>query len=181
MLRLVLPAEEGWDSSAETFIDLPEVELSLEHSLVSLSKWESIWHEHFLGRDGLPPEKIISYVRCMSETPIDDVTLARFRKADFDAIASYIKEERTATTITDRRPDSGSTQFVTSELIYGWMVGCQIPFQPAETWHLSRLLKLIRVCQIQQDPKPSKMNQSDWIAERNRLNAQRRAARGLTA
>ena len=80
MLRLILPAEEGWDSSAETFIDLPEVELSLEHSLVSLSKWESIWHEHFLGRDGLPPEKIISYVRCMSETPIDDVTLARFRK-----------------------------------------------------------------------------------------------------
>ena len=57
------------------------------------------------------------------------------------------------------------------------MVGCQIPFQPAETWHLSRLLKLIRVCQIQQDPKPSKMNQNDWIAERNRLNAQRRAAR----
>ena len=177
MLRLVLPAEEGWDSSAETFIGLPEVELSLEHSLVSLSKWESIWHEHFLGRDGLPPEKIISYVRCMSETPIDDVTLARFRKADFDAIADYIKEERSATTITDRRQGSGSTQFVTSELIYGWMVGCQIPFQPTETWHLSRLLKLIRVCQIQQDPKPSKMNQNDWIAERNRLNAQRRAAR----
>lgn len=177
MLQIRLPAEEGWDSEAETFIDLPEVVLSLEHSLVSLSKWEAIWHKHFLGRKDLTPAEIVSYIRCMSEEPIDDTAIARFRQADFDAVADYIRESRTGTTITDRREQQGSSQFVTSELIYGWMVGCQIPFQPSETWHLSRLLKLIRVCQIQQDPKPSKMNQNDWIAERNRLNEQRLAAR----
>ena len=177
MLQLRRPAEEGWDSEAETFIDLPEVTLRLEHSLVSLSKWESIWHKHFLGRDDLTPEEILSYIRCMSEEPLTDEVLVRLRSDDFDAITNYIKEQRTGTSITERNPRPGSSQYVTSELIYGWMVGCQIPPQPAETWHLSRLLTLIRVCQIQQDPKPSKMNQSDWIAERNRLNAQRRAAR----
>lgn len=177
MLQIRLPAEEGWDSEAETFIDLPEVVLSLEHSLVSLSKWEAIWRKHFLGRKDLTPAEIVSYIRCMSIGPIDDNTIARLRSDDYEAITAYIKEDRTGTTITDRSPKSSSHQFVTSELIYGWMVGCQIPFQPAETWHLSRLLTLIRVCQIQQDPKPSKMNQNDWIAERNRLNAQRRAER----
>lgn len=177
MLQIRLPAEEGWDAEAEVFITLPEVALSLEHSLVSLSKWEAIWHKHFLGRDDLSPEEIVSYIKCMSDESIDDCVIARFRQDDFEAISEYIKEQRTGTKITDRSNRSGSSQFVTSELIYGWMVGCQIPFHPAETWHLSRLLTLIRVCQIQQDPKPSKMNQNDWIAERNRLNAQRLAAR----
>lgn len=177
MLQIRLLAEEGWDFETETFVDLPEVVLSLEHSLVSLSKWEAIWHKHFLGREDLSPEEIVSYIKCMSDEPIDDSIIARFRQDDFEAITEYIKEQRTGTRITDRNNRHGSSQFVTSELIYGWMVGCQIPFHPAETWHLSRLLTLIRVCQIQQDPKPSKMNQNDWIAERNRLNAQRLAAR----
>ena len=177
MLVLQAGAYELFDEELSEFVEVPPYELRLQHSLVSLSKWESIHEKPFLTKDKKTSEEILSYVSCMSidETP-PDLVLRRLTSADFDKINDLITSKKTATWFTDRaRPTSSVT--VTSELIYYWMTALTIPFE-CENWHLNRLLTLIRVCNESNDQSKNKMSRSDINARNRALNQERRAKMG---
>lgn len=176
MLEIIVEPIEGWDSRKEEFLTIPGGKLVLEHSLVSLSKWESKWHKPFLREGKKTPEEILDYIKCMtvSKQGTDDI-YNHLSNKNIDDINNYIEDPMTATTFTSLSSQHQARQgeFITSELIYYWMIALNIPFE-CEKWHLERLLTLIRICNDKNAP-PKKMSKEE-IMERNRaLNAQRRA------
>ena len=175
MLKLELEAQEFYDEAADRFYEYEPVSLELEHSLVSLSKWEQKYEKPFLGPETKTIEETIDYVRfmCLDED-IADETFLRLTKENNLAISDYVAAKKTATTFNDRntRPNR---EIITSEIIYYWMVSLQIPFQPCETWHLNTLLALIKTVSLKSAP-PKKMGKNDAAAYQRSLNAQRKAA-----
>lgn len=175
MLKLTIPATELYDDEKEVFVTLPALDLRLEHSLVSLSKWESIWEIPFLDNKERTTEQMYSYVRCM-ELDGSDFNPELFPPSAWNAINEYINAKKTATWITETKKATPSREVITSELIYYWMCASQIDWQ-AQDWHLNRLLTLIRVCSAKNQPE-KKMSRKDAAAQRQALNAQRRAKAG---
>jgi len=173
MLTITVPELEMYDESLEEFISEPAVQLELEHSLVSLSKWESEFEKPFLGQDDKTPEELIGYVKAMTLTPeVPPEVYSELNEANFEAINAYLNAKRSATWFSEAPGAPKAREVITSELIYYWLTVFQIPFE-VETWHLNRLFTLIRVANIK-SAKPQKMSRSQ-MAERNRqLNAQRR-------
>lgn len=172
MLTIQLAEEETFDSNSEEFVTLPAVTVKLEHSLVSLSKWESIHEKPFLSGDEKTEAEIASYVECMILAPEDSSDLiGRFTPGEISQINSYIEAKMTATWFSDekKRP---AREAITAEVIYYWMISFQIPFE-CQHWHLNRLLTLIKVCNAK-NKQPKKMSKAE-IANRNRLlNKQRK-------
>lgn len=178
MLRLTIAAEELYDESKEEFIEsLPELQLDLEHSLLSVSKWESEFEKPFLSTGERTNEEVLRYAYYMITTPeISPEVIFRLSNRDLQKINEYIEKRNTATTFHELKKPSGRPEIITSELIYYWMVAFQIPIE-CETWNLNRLFALIRICNMKNQPQ-KKMSRHE-IAQRNReLNAQRRAALG---
>ena len=178
MLTITVGAEDVFDESAGTFGTQGGFELQLEHSLVSLSKWESEFEKPFLGKESKEPKEILSYVHYMVLTPNPpEDFLQRLSKANLEAVNDYIDRKMTATWFSEA-PGAPKTsrEVVTSELIYYWMTVFHIPFE-CETWHLNRLFTLIRICNLKQE-KPKKMSRSEIAARNRALNAQRRAQLG---
>lgn len=172
MLRITIPAAEQWDERKQEFISTKECSIQLEHSLVSLSKWESKWNKPFLGKDNKTEEEIIDYVRCMTITQnVDPNVYYAMSNDNIKAIRNYIDEPMTATTFKEI---GGKTnrEVITSELIYYWMIALNVPFE-CQKWHLNRLLTLIRVCNIKNQP-PKKMKQSEIMRQNAALNAARK-------
>ena len=178
MLQLRLPPANLFDESTSTFIESPEVVLQLEHSLISLSKWESRWEKPFLAAKGFSAEELLDYVRCMSVVKLQDPNVVyRLTQEDMIKIQDYIGRKMTATTITKpKNRHSRSRKIITSEVIYGWMVDLGIPFE-CEKWHLNRLLTLIEVCSTSQNPN-KKMSKKDIFGQNMALNAARKARLG---
>lgn len=179
MLTLVIDATEVYNEETQAFTKQGGITLQLEHSLVSLSKWESIHEKPFLGDVQKTTEEITSYVECMllTENPPEDF-LDSLLPEDYSKIESYIGQKMTATWFAEQPGvlRARNTEIVTAELIYYWMTAFKIPFA-CETWHLNRLFTLIRICNLKQE-KPKKMSRSE-IARRNReLNEQRKAQFG---
>jgi hypothetical protein len=175
MLIIVVPGAEGWDEQKEEFVPAtPPVTLHLEHSLLSLSKWEAKWEKPFLSKEAKTVEETIDYIRCMNLNPAtpDDV-YQRLTAQNFRDINAYIDTKRSATTIRDEKHSTRSSEIVTSELIYYWMVALNIPFE-CQKWHLNRLLTLIRVCNIKNQP-PKKMGKHNTMKQNAALNAARRS------
>lgn len=172
MLRITIPATEFYDERSETFVKAKEQTLQLEHSLVSLSKWESKWCKPFLSDKEKTEEEVMDYIKCMTITQNVDPAVYQCLTAEhFKQIEEYIDAPMTATTFADNRGGSNREQ-VTSELIYYWMVSYNIPFE-CQKWHLNRLITLVRVCGVKNQPA-KKMSKRE-IMDRNRaLNAQRR-------
>ena len=179
MLTLEIAGEEYFNEELSEFELRDGFTLELEHSLVSLSKWESKFNKPFLGETERTLEELLYYIECMILTPnFPPEVLSRFSVDNFKVINEYIESKQTATTFSERPQRKGRGETVTSELIYYWMVAFNIPFE-CETWHLNRLFALIRICNIKNSP-PKKMSKGE-IARRNReLNDQRRAALGTT-
>lgn len=172
MLRITIPATEQWDERKQEFISTKECSIQLEHSLVSLSKWESKWHKPFLGKDDKSEEEIIDYIRCMTITQnVDPTVYYALTPKNVEMIKEYIDNPMTATTFRDSGGKS-SNEIITAELIYYWMVAFQIPFE-CQKWHLNKLLTLIRVCNIKNQPD-KKMNQNQIMKQNAALNAARR-------
>ena len=173
MLHILVPAAEMFDEQKNEFVQFKEQTLALEHSLVSLAKWESKWHKPFLTQDEKTYEETVDYIRCMTLTQNvpPDVYLRLTNKniADVDA---YIDEPMTATWFSESKKGKRSTEQTTAELIYYWMISLNIPFE-CQKWHLNRLLTLIRVCSIKNE-KPKKMNRRQEAINRSALNAARR-------
>lgn len=178
MLSITIPAGEYFDERSNEFVSIKEKSLSLEHSLVSISKWESKWHKPFLGKEEKTKEEIIDYIRCMTLTQnVNPIDYYRLGAKEFDKIEKYINDPMTATTFTEEKK-GGRTQIITAEIIYYWMISLNIPLE-CQKWHLNRLLTLIKVCSIKNAPK-KKMSRKE-LATRNRsLNAARRKSLNTT-
>lgn len=178
MLTLQVEGKEFFDEKTKQFIDVPNIKVDLEHSLVSLSKWEEIWEIPFLNSSTKTDEQVKSYIQCMIlDTNVPDNIVYALTSVQYNAVNEYISAKHTATTFANQTPSRNSGEFVTSELIYYWLVALQIPFQPVESWHLNRLLTLIKVTNLKNTP-PKKMSRSDIRSRQRSLNAARRARSG---
>lgn len=176
MLHLTIPLKQGFNEETNEFVILDGFEMEMEHSLVSLSKWESFYKKPFLGKESKTTEESLFYAQCMTLTPnLPPEIFQKFTDAEIEKINVYIKDPHSATTFGARnsRP---SSETITSELIYYWMVAYNIPPE-YQHWHLNRLLTLIRICNIKNRPA-KKMTKSELAARNRELNAQRRAQYG---
>lgn len=178
MLRIIIEGDEYLNEKDE-FFTVGDVIIDLEHSLVSLSKWEAKYQKPFLSNEEKTAEEIFGYVKAMVVTPdVDLDVLNRCSQDTINQIRDYIDSTQSATTFGSMPDRHGPSEIVTSELIYYWMVGFSIPFE-CESWHLNRLFSLIRICNIK-NSKPKKMSRNE-LAQRNaKLNAERRAQLGTS-
>lgn len=173
MLRITIPAAEFWDEVHEEFIYAKEQTLLLEHSLVSLSKWESKWCKAFLGKQEKNEEEILDYVKCMTLTQnVNPEVYTRLTANNYKEITAYIEAPMTATFFSEDKTVKGGRETVTSELIYYWMVALNIPVE-FQKWHLNRLLTLIRVCNVKNSP-PKRRSKREIMRRNTALNAARR-------
>ncbi len=173
MLQITVPAVDLWDETKEEFITTKEQVLQLEHSLVSVSKWEAKWCKTFLSKKEKTYEETIDYIKCMTITQnVNPIVYKCLRNENIEQINKYISAPMTATWFSDDNAGAQNREQVTSELIYYWMIALNIPFE-CQKWHLNRLLTLIRVCNIKNKP-PKKMNRSEIMSRNAALNAARR-------
>lgn len=169
-----------WDEKKNEFIYTKPCELRLEHSLVSVSKWESKWKKPFIktfekGGD-LTTEELIDYVRCMTITQnVDPKAYLNLSTENFKEIVAYIDDPMTATWFSDEKKQRPNHRTITSELIYSWMIDFGIPFE-CKKWHFNRLITLLRVCEAEHRPK-KKTSQAELLRKHARLNKQRRKPR----
>lgn len=174
MLEIVVPEQEFFDDETQTFIVVDQCKLQLEHSLISLSKWESQHNKPFLSSDKTT-EEILDYVKDMTiGKPPPDQTYYALTQSNFADINAYIEAPMTATTFSDTSVAGRNREIITSELIYYWMISQNVPME-CQKWHLNRLITLVRVCGIKNSPAKRKGHQS-LAARRRELNASRRKA-----
>jgi hypothetical protein len=178
MLQITVPiSPEGWDEERQEFVDPQVKTLQLEHSLVSISKWESKWHKAFLSKKDKTEEEIFDYVKCMTLTQnVDPSVYDHLTIDNVNQIKAYIEDPMTATVINTNSSDKSNKEIVTSELIYYWMIALNIPSE-YQKWHINRLLKLIEVCNVKNSP-PKKRSKSDIMRSNAALNAARRKQLG---
>lgn len=175
MLKIFLPKAEMYDEDRECFINVEECEVRLEHSLRSISKWESFYEKPFLNTE-LSMDEMNYYIKCMSiDEELSDDIVNRFGSEEYRLVKQYIDKPSTATTIYDNNGKSGKNTIITSEVIYYWMIAMEIPFE-CDSWHINRLLMLIRVCGAKNNPK--KMGKKDIMMSNHQLNKLRKARLG---
>lgn len=179
MLEITVNEPEMWDEANQRFIPGRDHVLRLEHSLVSLSKWESKWHKPFISAEEKTAEETLDYVKCMTITQnVDPRIYTLLTQKHVDAINEYIDDSMTATWFNEEQSKGKkkSSEQITAEVVYYWMVAFNIPFE-CQKWHLNRLLTLIRVCNIKNQP-PKKMGKKDILRQNAALNAARRKKMG---
>lgn len=175
MLPITIPATKLWDESKEEFIHVKEQTLQLEHSLVSVSKWESKWHKPFLNKSEKSLEETLDYIKCMTLTQnVKPEVYKCLTQENVKQINDYISNPMTASFILDEVKGKNSREQITSELIYYWMIALEIPFE-CQKWHLNRLLMLIRICNVKNQP-PKKQSRKDITSQYAAINAARRKA-----
>jgi hypothetical protein len=177
MLQLIIPEREYWSEENEEFMYVKETKLQLEHSLISLSKWESKYHKAFLDKKNkLSKDELLYYIKCMTLTKdVDQTIYQSLTNKDLEHIKDYIEDPMTATSFgknAKKGMPKAQNKVITSEVIYYWMCTLNVPVQ-FEKWHLNRLLTLIRV--INEENSPTKMNKKDIYSQNKSLNAMRRA------
>lgn len=179
MLRIIIPETEVYDEVKGEFSYVREQTLCLEHSLLSISKWESKWHTPFIVRskkESHTNEQMLDYIRCMTiNKEVDPLVYASLTPKNLAEINAYISDPMTATTVKDGPGAPFRGEIVTSELIYYWMVSLNIPIE-CEKWHINRLIMLIKVCAAKNNPK--KMSNRAILSQNRALNEARKKAYG---
>ena len=178
MLQITIPASEMYDERAGEFIATPRQVLQVEHSLVSLAKWESRWGKPFLTTEAKSRAECNDYIRCMTLTQnVPPNVYKVIPESVFEKVNDYIEHPMTATWFRDdkTRTSPKNREVITAEIIYYWMIALNIPFE-CQKWHLSRLLTLIRVCEAENRPK-KKASKQDLLSQYASLNAARRKPR----
>lgn len=176
MLKIVVPEIELYDEKLNQFIQIPRTTLELEHSLLSLTKWESKWHKTFLSKRPKTEEEILDYVRCMTinRDKVPDVAYFGLTQQNVADINAYINNPMSAVSINSNSKGKGKDAMV-SELIYYWMFSLGIPIE-FEKRHLNQLLSLIEVFNIKNeelDPKKKGRHKpltAEELSERRRRN-----------
>lgn len=178
MLTLRVSPKEYYDSLSETFVDIPGCIVKLEHSLLAISKWESVWHKPFISNKEKERDEVLHYIECMLVDEIDDTSFINYlSQHEMNQIEEYIGNPYTATTINN--PDTKPNRdVITSELIYYWMVAGQIPFE-AEKWHINRLFMLLNICGIKNNP-PKKQSAKTIMSRNRALNEARKKSMGTS-
>ena len=175
MLEITISRQEGFDDELGEFVSMDTSVLRLEHSLVSLSKWESKWEIPFLEpKYEKTNEHLLDYIKMMVVGEYNEEDLQYLTGDHINQINEYINSKQTAAWFADDKRSGGSSRTVTSDLIYYWMVALNIPFNPTENWHLNRLMTLIRIAELENRPKKS-MSRSETINQHRQLNSARRA------
>lgn len=182
MLELHIEGKESWDEDKNEFVYSDSYDLKLEHSLVSISKWEAKYHKSFINTKDKTLEQTLDYISMMviGKAP-DPVVFKSLTKENITEIERYINDPMTATTFSkeDEKEIAAKTnnsKFVTSEEIYYWMTAQNIPFT-CERWHINRLITLVKLCAIFNKPKDNKkkkMTSSDLAARRAKMDAARK-------
>ena len=179
MLKIEVPSQELWNEKTEEFVRFDGATITLEHSLVSISKWESKYHKPFITNnknDVKNGEELKYYIKCMTITQnVDDRVYDFLTPKNYDDIRKYMDDPMTATTINEKNDKKGKQKPITSEVIYSWMIAQNIPVE-FQKWHLNRLLMLIKVCSINNNPDSGKkkMSRRELMARNTALNAARR-------
>lgn len=176
MLQITIPlTPEGWDEEKQEFVEPEVITLQMEHSLVSLSKWESKWHKPFFSKENKTDEEIMDYIKCMTITKnVKPEVYTKLTRDNITLINDYINDPMTATTFSEDKKGKRNNEIITSELVYYWMVALNIPFE-CQKWHINRLLTLVRVCNIKnQPPDKNRMSKRDIMSRNAALNAARK-------
>ena len=177
MLSITIPGFEIYDEATGKIVEIKGRDIQLEHSLVSISKWESKWKKPFLGTESRTMQETIDYVKCMTLTQnVDPRVYQGITNENILKIKAYIEDPMTATTFK-KRPGRASNSIATSEVIYYWMISLEIPME-CQKWHLNRLLTLIRVCDEKSSQSGKKMSKRDVMSQYRSLNAARRSKYG---
>ena len=169
MLRLEIElVPEMWDEKNEEFIPPVTTTIEMEHSLVSLSKWESKYCKPFISKEDKTGEETLDYIKFMTLTPdVDPSVYDHLSERNIKAINDYIDAPMTATTVPNTNT-GGGRETVTAELVYYWMIALTIPPQ-YESWHLNKLLTLIKVCNFKSQP-PKKLSTQEAISRNKAIN-----------
>lgn len=175
MISVTIPESEQFDSETNTFLYTKETTIVLEHSLVSVSKWESKWHKPFISNEKKTLEETIDYIKCMTITQnVDPNVYLSIPKNEVERIGKYIEDPMTATKFSNQEKKNNG--YITSELIYYWMISMNIPIE-CQKWHLNRLLTLIKVCNEKSKPN-KKMSTREVLNRNSKLNELRRKKLG---
>lgn len=174
MLSIHVQGKEFFDEETCQFVSTESEVIELEHSLYSVSKWESKWKKPFLGKGEKTPEELLDYIKCMTLNPVDDSVYNYLTSDNVDEIYRYMEDPFTATTISENGNKSYNEKIITAEVMYSWLVNLQIPFE-VQYWHLNKMIMLVRVINEQNNPNKKKMSNKEIYASNAAKNAQRRA------
>lgn len=178
-LTLIIENEELWDPQKDEFITVKPQKIVLEHSLVSISKWEAKWHVSFIDDGFKSQEQLEHYIKCMTITQNVDPMVFKVicsSSALMNQITDYISDPMSATWFSENKQQTRKKEKMTSELIYYLMIAYNVPAE-YQKWHLNRLLTLLRICGIKNEP-PKKMGKNEIINSNRALNAARRKRLG---
>lgn len=174
MLQVIIPEIDLFDDAKQEFIISKGGILQLEHSLLSLSKWEAKWCKPFISKETKTDEQALDYVKCMTiNQNVSPIIYDYIPGNILREISEYIDAPMTATWFNEEKNTKKNKDVITSEIIYYWMIAQNIPME-CQKWHLNRLVTLINVCRLKNNPPKNKMNNSEMLANRRALNEARR-------
>lgn len=180
MLEIIVPASEMFIQETNEFINTKETTLQLEHSLISIKKWEAKWHIPYLHTKNKTNEQILDYVKDMTiNKPSDPNCYYALTKDNIKAITEYIENPMTATWFSNNKKEGQSNirkETYTAEVLYWQMIELGIPVE-FQKWHLNQLITLIRVINAKRSEHDKKMSPQEAAMKRSALNAKRRAKR----